>query len=674
MHRALLILVSVSGVSSLLLIDSAIKGAVLLLFATGVVFFLRRDSAATRYLVWLVAIIAMLAVPLLSAMLPQWRVLPEWASVVELQEENRNRSDVKNGIYEIDDSQASHDSQRFDMTGSEDTDESMLPSFPIQDFPSSLDTDVASFGPEAVAVSVAEPQPALWNWKATTVAVWLVGFCSLILRLIAAQVLLWRTERAAISLRIPAIPAQRADTSLAGGVSHRIAVNERSSGLKGRHTWPRIARAVSALRAFVLRCTPFRGHTAPAEVAPAFQACDEQSSTDQIFTSFAAACTTLSIRQDVTLLLHPDKTIPVVWGVFRPRLMLPVGATDWSDEQLRSVLLHELAHIKRRDILGQLLAQFACALHWFNPLVWFAAWRLHVERERACDDLVLSSGVRASAYAEHLLNVATKLTSSQWTQACGLAMARNSSLHGRLSAVLSEKQNRRRVSTTILAAALLICTAVVVPVAMLCAADETSTDNTDVSVPSSPSSNEPVQLLNSLAGPIERTPQTVSVLRDPGEGETFNPRDGSVRLRHRLSKDIPTRVSELVYLLRNYRVFVRSEEWAEATHELVNIGEPALAPLLNELDQTDRDETLRALGFVLHAMNDPRAVPALIRAIPKTLRPPGSGCGVSIRDPQLYQFMKQHDGSRDPNDDSITINCPVNEILDAMQHLTQHQW
>ena len=70
--------------------------------------------------------------------------------------------------------------------------------------------------------------------------------------------------------------------------------------------------------------------------------------------------------------------------------MLPVAAQDWSDEQLRSVLLHELAHIKRRDVLGQLLAQFACALHWFNPLVWFAAWRLHVERERACDDLVLA--------------------------------------------------------------------------------------------------------------------------------------------------------------------------------------------------------------------------------------------------------------------------------------------
>ena len=119
--------------------------------------------------------------------------------------------------------------------------------------------------------------------------------------------------------------------------------------------------------------------------------------TGAIITAFEAAHRQLGVRQRVRLLIHSERRIPV-------------SARQWSGEQLRSVLLHELAHIKRRDTLVQLLAQVACALHWFNPLVWFAAWRLHVERERACDDLVLAQGVRASAYAEHLLNVATKFT------------------------------------------------------------------------------------------------------------------------------------------------------------------------------------------------------------------------------------------------------------------------
>lgn len=178
------------------------------------------------------------------------------------------------------------------------------------------------------------------------------------------------------------------------------------------------------------------------------------------------------LRRDSAAARHLVWMASVVAMLFVPALsaLLP----QWRvlpEEQLRSVLLHELAHIRRRDALAQLLAQIACAMHWFNPLVWFA-WRLHVERERACDDLVLQSGVRASAYAEHLLNVATKLSSSRWTQACGLAMARSSSLHGRLAAVLSEKRNRRSVSTSVVAVCVLLAATILIPVAMVGAVDE----------------------------------------------------------------------------------------------------------------------------------------------------------------------------------------------------------
>src|SRR5262249_4373837 len=151
-----------------------------------------------------------------------------------------------------------------------------------------------------------------------------------------------------------------------------------------------------------------------------------------------AVTSQLLIGRPVRVLIHPDRTIPLVWGILRSRLMLPASARHWSAELLRSVLLHELAHIKRRDTTTRLLVQVACALHWFNPLVWFAAWRQGVECERACDDLVLASGVRPSAYAGHLLDVVTGLPPAPWTQACGLAVARKSSLEGRLVAVLSE--------------------------------------------------------------------------------------------------------------------------------------------------------------------------------------------------------------------------------------------
>ena len=76
MNRLFLSLAVAFSASSLLLVDSAVKGAVLLVFAALLALVLRRDSAATRHLVWLVAIIAMLFVPAMSAFLPQWRVLP----------------------------------------------------------------------------------------------------------------------------------------------------------------------------------------------------------------------------------------------------------------------------------------------------------------------------------------------------------------------------------------------------------------------------------------------------------------------------------------------------------------------------------------------------------------------------------------------------------------------
>lgn len=223
----------------------------------------------------------------------------------------------------------------------------------------------------------------------------------------------------------------------------------------------RLAAAHFLLRRNTRRCEPASGPLAAA---------------------FAAAQQESSLRQPVRLLMDNARSIPVVWGVFRPTLLLPAEAVTWDAAQLRSVLLHELAHLRRRDPLVQFLTQIACALHWFNPLVWLAAWRLHVERERACDDMVLASGVRPSTYAEHLLHIATQLSPARWTQACGLAMARKSSLEGRLTAVLSDKLNRRRLTRALTAAAILLSAAIAVPIAMLRAQEEkpaTSSAETD---------------------------------------------------------------------------------------------------------------------------------------------------------------------------------------------------
>lgn len=146
----------------------------------------------------------------------------------------------------------------------------------------------------------------------------------------------------------------------------------------------------------------------------------------------------LGLGRPVRLLRSARVSVPGVWGFRRPALLLPPEAEEWSEERRRVVLLHELAHVKRRDCVVQLLADVARALHWPNPLVWVGARRLLSERERACDEVVISAGTRRTDYAGHLLDVARSGAGRSprlgWA---GVAMARPSELEGRLLAILN---------------------------------------------------------------------------------------------------------------------------------------------------------------------------------------------------------------------------------------------
>ena len=142
----------------------------------------------------------------------------------------------------------------------------------------------------------------------------------------------------------------------------------------------------------------------------------------------------LRLRRQVRLLEIQQPLMPMTWGCWRPAALLPADAAQWERERLRLVLRHELAHVRRGDCLTQTLAAMICALYWFNPLAWLAAARMRVERERACDDLVVALGqTRPSEYARHLLDIAR-----HWSAApcAALPVAKRSGLEQRLRALL----------------------------------------------------------------------------------------------------------------------------------------------------------------------------------------------------------------------------------------------
>ncbi len=148
------------------------------------------------------------------------------------------------------------------------------------------------------------------------------------------------------------------------------------------------------------------------------------------------------LRRPVRLLYGDHPAMLATWGLIRPTVILPESARAWTDDRLRVVLCHELAHIHRGDWGTQLAAELLRAVYWFNPFAWIACRRLRLDSEHACDDAVLNAGVAASAYATHLIDLARacSLRRAAWSPA--LPVARPSGLERRVRAMLNTHLDR----------------------------------------------------------------------------------------------------------------------------------------------------------------------------------------------------------------------------------------
>jgi beta-lactamase regulating signal transducer with metallopeptidase domain/HEAT repeat protein len=149
----------------------------------------------------------------------------------------------------------------------------------------------------------------------------------------------------------------------------------------------------------------------------------------------------LDMEELPRLVVSDAVRVPFACGFRHPTIVLPAEAMSWTDERRRVVLLHELAHIQRRDMFGHLLSRLACVMYWFHPLVWMAARHLRAESERACDDLAIRSGARASDYAQHLLDIVTSIRGPV-APAVACTMARKRDFEGRMLAILDPERRR----------------------------------------------------------------------------------------------------------------------------------------------------------------------------------------------------------------------------------------
>jgi TonB family protein len=170
------------------------------------------------------------------------------------------------------------------------------------------------------------------------------------------------------------------------------------------------------------------------------------------------------LTRPVVLLLTTHPSLLVTWGYRRPRLIIPAGARGWSEDRIRLVLEHELAHIRRGDWLVQCLAELLRAIYWFNPLIWIVCRRLRQESECAADDAVLARGVEGPDYATALVDIARDLRQRRvWVPAP--AIAHTSGFERRIKAMLDTRLNRRPLTRRNAALTIVSCLAIAIPIA-----------------------------------------------------------------------------------------------------------------------------------------------------------------------------------------------------------------
>jgi beta-lactamase regulating signal transducer with metallopeptidase domain len=147
----------------------------------------------------------------------------------------------------------------------------------------------------------------------------------------------------------------------------------------------------------------------------------------------------IGIRSQIKLKISDCLDTACTWGIINPSLFLPAESKAWSVSSIRMVLYHELAHVKNKDCLFELIAQWLCAVFWFNPIVWMAARKYRCEREKACDETVINNGVKSSEYASQLLRIVSSIKTRKTFFTESAVLFHKNGLRARLLAILNPK-------------------------------------------------------------------------------------------------------------------------------------------------------------------------------------------------------------------------------------------
>lgn len=191
--------------------------------------------------------------------------------------------------------------------------------------------------------------------------------------------------------------------------------------------------------------------------------------------------TPVPIPATIQIRSAPGLLEPGVVGLFRPILLLPAGIVQrLAPRQLEAVLAHELCHVRRRDNLTSAIHMIVEAVFWFHPLVWWIGTRLVEERERACDEAVLSLCSKPRDYAEGIITVCKSYLESPLSCVSGVT---GSNLKKRIQAILTGCTARDLTFAKKVTLAVTAVAAITIPVAIGIISAPASRAQSQLSVP-----------------------------------------------------------------------------------------------------------------------------------------------------------------------------------------------
>lgn len=121
----------------------------------------------------------------------------------------------------------------------------------------------------------------------------------------------------------------------------------------------------------------------------------------------------VGVKRRIRLAVTSQLRAPALAGVLQPRVLIPeTWLTELNDSDLEAVLLHELGHYRRGDLIWEWMFAMARCVHWFNPLVWFAERLARHERELGCDSWALERAGSPARYGYALVAALQRVSSS----------------------------------------------------------------------------------------------------------------------------------------------------------------------------------------------------------------------------------------------------------------------